>query len=418
MEEYDEYDNGELFQTALGLIEPWRIHRVDFSIERERLDIHVRHNRGFKFICTNCTTNNGVHDTVKRTWRHLNFFQYETYLRCHVPRIRCTTCKKTTTIPVPWARTGSGFTLLFEAFAMELAKVMAISLVGLTVGEYDTRVMRIVTHHVSNARKSVDMSMVTKIGIDETNEKKGHNYITTFVDLEKERVLYATKGKDNATIKRFTKDLKAHRGNPDAIQTATIDLSPAYTKGVTDHLPKATITYDHFHVIGLINEAVDTVRREESKERKILKYSRYWWLKNPNNLKKKQAQKIQAMSIMNLKTARAYRIKLALQDIYNLTTMKEPERALKRWYYWATHSRIPAIIKVAKTIKKHWDGIMNYFKYRLTNGVVECFNGIIQTIKRRARGYRNTDNFITIVYLVKGKLNFNLPVVTGLTHYK
>jgi transposase len=411
----EEYDNIELFQLALGLIEPWKVQDVNLSLEKEKLDIYVHHTRGFKFTCTGCKDTHSAHDTISRTWKHLNFFQYETYLHCSVPRIRCTKCKKTSTVPVPWARAGSGFTLLLEAFTMELSRVMAISMVGLTIGEHDTRIMRVVTHHVHNTREKVDMSAVRKIGVDETSEKKGHNYITTFVDLERECVLYATKGKDSTTIKRFTKDLQEHGGDATHIQTAAIDLSPAYTKGVTDYLPEATITYDHFHVIGLVNEAVDSVRREESKEQEILKHSRYWWLKNPSNLKKKQAEKLQTMSDMNLKTAKAYRIKLSLQEIYKLKTAEE---ALRKWYYWATHSQILAIIKVAKTIKRHWEGIMNYFRYKATNGIVECFNGIIQTIKRRARGYRNTDNFITMVYLVKGKLNFNLPAVTGLTHYK
>jgi transposase len=184
-----------------------------------------------------------------------------------------------------------------------------------------------------------------------------------------------------------------------------------------ENLPHAQITFDHYHVIALVNKALDEVRKSEAKEQTLLKHSRYWWLKNPKNLTKKQAKKIDNLSQLNLKTARAYRIKLALQEVYKLKDPKAAEQALKKWYYWATHPRIPQIIKVAKTIKAHWEGILNYFEQEITNGLVECFNGIIQTLKRRARGYRNITNFITMVYLVKGELDFGLPAVTRLNPY-
>ena len=410
------YDNRELFKLALGLADPWKIEKVEFSADDERLDIYINHQRGGILKCCECQSSGSVHDRHKRTWRHLNFFQYETYIHCKVPRINCPSCRKVKTASIPWSRPGSGFTILFEAFVMELAKVMAISVTGDIVNEYDTRLMRIVSHYVTKGRSCVDMSRVRNIGIDETSKKKGHDYITVFVDLDEEKVLFATPGKDNTTIKRFVVDLEKHKGDPGNIKAATIDLSPAYIKGVGEQLPNAEITHDHYHVVALVNKALDEVRREEVKNQTVLKNSRYFWLKNPQNLKKSQAKKLTSLSQMNLKTARAYRIKLALQGIYKLKSPGEAEQQLKKWYFWATHSRLPAIVKVAKTIRQHWRGILNYFKDRLTNGLVESFNGIIQTIKRRARGYRNTDNFITMVYLVKGNLNFDLPPVTRLTH--
>lgn len=412
------YDNRNLFQKALGIQEPWKVEEVKFSVSEGHLDIRIRHHRGTKFSCGKCQAQAGVYDTVERSWRHLNFFQYEAYIHCPVPRIKCQICGKVMVVEVPWARTGSGFTLLFEAFVMELAKEMAMSITGRIVREHDTRVMRIVKHYVWEAREKIDMSNVKRIGVDETSSRKGHNYVTIVADLEKDRVLFATPGRDNTTIKRFVDDLKIHGGKPEQIIAASIDLSPAFEKGMQENLPDTQITYDHYHVIGLANKALDEVRREEAVREQILKRSRYWWLKNPQNLKAGQATQLAKLSQMNLKTARAYRIKLALQEIYKHTDVKKAAAALKSWYYWATHSRLPQIVKMAKTIKEHWVGVLNYFTEKITNGLVECFNGIIQTVKRRARGYRNSRNFITMIYLVKGDLSFDLPPVTNLTHYR
>lgn len=410
------YNNSTLFQLALGIQSPWQVEKVVFSADKERLDIYIKHIRGSKFECPHCQNKAGVYDTNQRTWRHLNFFQYEAYLHCPVPRIKCGECNKTSSIPVPWARAGSGFTLLFEAFVMELTKQMALSTTGGIVGEHDTRLMRIIKHYVEIGRNRLDMSNVTCIGVDETSSKKGHNYITIVADLKADRILFATSGKDHTTLERFVTDLKSHQGKPENIVAASIDLSPAYQKGMKENFPHTEITFDHYHVVALVNKALDEVRRQEAKQESVLKHSRYWWLKNPTNLKTNQAKKLKPLSRMNLKTARAYRIKLALQEIYRLKNSSQAELALKKWYYWATHSRIPQIVKVAKTIKAHWQGILNYFKDGFSSGMVECFNGIIQTLKRRARGYRNIPNFITMVYLVKGELDFGLPVVTKLTH--
>jgi transposase len=414
-----EYHNqNDLFQLALGLQDPWQVKEITFSEEPGRLDIYITHTKGAQFPCADCQQLLGVHDTVDRTWRHLNFFQYETYLHARLPRIQCDACQTTKNVPVPWARPGSGFTLLFEAFVMELAQAMALAAVSKIVGEHDTRLMRIASHYVNQARGNLDMSSVRLIGTDETSQAKGHNYVTTVLDLEQKRVLFATPGRDNTTIKRFVKDLKVHNGQPEQIEQACADLSPAYQKGITEQLPNANIVYDRFHVMKLANEALDQVRRAEALENPLLKRTRYAWLHNPETATDKQTEQLKALTKLNIKTVRAYQIRLALRDVYEIRDRELAKKALKRWYFWATHSRIEQIIKAAKTIKAHWDGILAFFKSRIANGLAEGINSIIQLIKRRARGYQNTDNFITMIYLACSKLDFNLPQVCGVTHGK
>jgi transposase len=326
-----------------------------------------------------------------------------------VPRIKCSNCG-VRLINVPWARADSGFTLLFEAYIMILAPSMPVKRIAELVSEHDTRLWRVLQHHVEEAREQADCSDVKKVGVDETSSKRGHNYVTIFVDLEKSKTIFATEGKDNTTVKLFKDDLSKHGGDPDAIKDVSCDMSPAFIKGVEENLPNAEFTFDKFHVLKTLNEAVDEVRRQEQKGQPELKNTRYIFLKNPENLTNKQADRLKEIKLkdLNLKTMRAYQIRLNFQELW-LQPPDQAERFLKKWYFWATHSRIEPVKEAAYTIKRHWDGVLNWFKSRINNGILEGFNSLVQAAKARARGYRTTEYLITMIYLITGKLRFNLP---------
>lgn len=400
----------DLFQMALGLTPPWRVSSSEFDMEQRRLDIHIDFPKGSDFICPKCREE-GVkaYDTVQKTWRHLNFFQHEAYLTARVPRIKCGKCG-VLLVDVPWARPGSGFTLLFEAMIMVLVKAMPIKTVAQYIQEHDTRIWRVLHHYIDQARAREDRSFVCHVGIDETSSKRGHNYVSLFVDLDDSKVLFVTEGKDASTIERFQQDLLDHEGSPENISEVCCDMSPAFISGVEKNFPAAHLTFDKFHVLKIINDAVDRVRREEQKNRPELLRSRYLWLMNPQKLRESQAETLSSLTLkkMNLKTSRAYQIKLTFQELYE-QPLWSAEPFLKRWYFWATHSRLQPIIEAAKTIKRHWDGVLRWFKSRINNGVLEGINSLIQAAKARARGYRTTRNFIAMIYLTGGKLNFRLP---------
>jgi len=160
----------------------------------------------------------------------------------------------------------------------------------------------------------------------------------------------------------------------------------------------------------IVNEAVDKVRRQEQKERPELIRTRYIWLKNQNNLKSAQRKTLEELQVkkLNLKTSRAYHIRINFQDFFTQPT-ETAELFLKKWYFWATHSRLQPIIEAAYTIKRHWDGVLRWFHSRINNGMLEGFNSLVQAAKARARGYRTTRNLIAMIYLIGGKLNFGLP---------
>jgi transposase len=401
-------NENELFQAALGILPPWLIHQCSFSLDAGRLDLYLDFPRGATFPCPVCgAANCKAFDTKNLTWRHLNFFQHQTYLHARTPRVECSRCG-VHRVSVPWARPDSGFTLLFEAFVLQLVKVMPVLAAARLLGLHDTLVWRIVKHYVDAARRHADHSSVKQVGIDETAARRGHDYVSLFVDLHERKVLFVSPGKDAATVAAFAQDLQAHQGDPLAITDVSADMSPAFEKGVTENLPNATITFDKYHVVSLVNEAVDEVRRQERKDHPELSGTRYIWLKNMENLTPNQEQQLESFALTrcHLKTARAYQIRLAFQDLYN----QPPETAkdyLKEWYFWATHSRIQPIIDVAKTIRRHQDGVLRWFTSRINNGILEGINSLVQAAKAKARGYRSNRNFATIIYLIAGKLNLS-----------
>jgi len=401
-------DDIELMQLALGISSPWYITEVELNIKQRRIDIYIDFLKGSRFSCECGEKECKVYDTREREWRHLDFFQYKAYLHSRVPRIECYKCG-VKQVKVPWAREGSGFTLLFEALLLQLAKEMSVLSVSRHTEVNPDSVWRILGHYVNSAIKETDLSKVKKVGLDECSKQKGHKYITTFCDLDEAKVIYVAEGKDANTVKEFKEHLEAHKGSVEQIEQVCCDMSVAYISGVEKNLPKAKITFDKYHVMALINEAVDEVRRDEVKENSLLKDTRYIWLKNPENLTEKQRDKFTSIKGLDLKTAKAYQIKIALQRLWEYKYCKVAQEYLKSWYNWAIRSRIHQIKEVAKTIKRHWDGILAFIESRISNGIVEGINSKIKTALKRAYGFKSFEYYKTIIYLIAGKLNFKLP---------
>jgi len=400
-------DEHMLFSTAIGLEEPWKVVEIEFSKDKGRLDLTIDFQKGATFPCASCEEGDcPVHDTKERTWRHLNFFQYETYLHARVPRIKCKNCG-IKQVEVPWARPGSGFTLLFEMLVLQLCREMSVAGVGGVVGEHANRIWRILEHYVERARRRVNLSFFHILGIDEFSVRKGHEYMTSFSDIDASRVIFVAESRRKKVIAEFTKDMK-HRGyDPERIDLICCDMWDAYLNGIRNHIPQASVVFDRFHIMKQMNKAIEKVRWAEQKTNKDLKKTRFIWLKNPKNLTEQQAEKLSCLKKYDLKTARAYHIKLALARFWDIKDSKESEAYLKKWYFWATHSRLAPVIEVAHGIKSYWQGVINYTKFRITNGVVEGLNSKIKTAMKRAYGFKQTEYLKTIVYLVVGKLCFD-----------
>jgi len=398
----------DLFQRALGLEEPWRVVGSEFDVAERRLELRLDFPRGSRFPCPegDCAECE-VHDTSEKSWRHLDFFQHQAYLIARVPRVRCPE-HGVRQVTLAWARPGSGFTLLFEALVMAMVAEMPVRAVADLVGENDTRVWRVLHHYVEDARADQDLSGVERLGVDETSNKRGQDYVSIFADLDEGRAIFATEGRDAAVYGRFVADLEAHGGSAGQIAEVCQDMSESFLAGALKHLPEAEITFDRYHVKAQLSKAVDEVRRSEATEQHdLLRRSRYLWLKNPSNLSGKQRVRLDELLAHPLKTARAYRWMLKFDHFYELDG-DAAEQYLRRWCKGAIRSRLKPILDFARMVREYWLGIVRWHHSKVSNGLLEGLNSLVQAAKRRARGYRSTRNYIAMIYLVAGKLDIGV----------
>ena len=203
-----------LFSQALGLVKPWEVQQVSLDVKASRIDLYIAWNSAVA-ACPACHASDQVlHDHRQRSWRHLDFFQFEAHVHCRLPRVQCSACNSTSQLQVPWARAGSRFTLMFEALALTLAREMPVAACARILRCTGNALWRQIDTHVGLARARESYADVKVIGIDETSCAKGHDYITLVHDLSRSRLIYATAGKDSSTIERFCQDLKTHQGTP------------------------------------------------------------------------------------------------------------------------------------------------------------------------------------------------------------
>lgn len=410
------------FHELLGLNECWEVKAVEYDEEEERFFLVICETPQL-WLAERCPHercgSEGItcHDhTQTRAWRHLDVFGKRADLLCNVPRGRCPQCRKVYRVKVPWEGRGKHFTTGFEGFALALMREMPVSKAAEIIQETDQRMWRMLFAHVDAAYAQLDLSELVWIGADEMSSRKGHNYLTVFADLLKGRVIFATEGKDADTFKAFVKALGEHNGHPKAITQAAIDMSPAYRKGVRENLPNAQLVLDKYHVVALVNAAVDEVRRAEAREadeagRQELKDSRWIFRKNPENLTDKQRDRLAEMDLQHLVTGVAYQMRLNLQRVYRCRTAETAQRQLEDWIHWVRAKAeklgplLDPMVRVAKSIEQHTKGILAHWQQGLTTAYLEGLNSVFSAVKRKARGYRSTVYMITVLYFVAGKLN-------------
>ena len=409
-------DQNQLFTLALGITQPWKIESVEFSATQKRLDIIIDFAPGSRFQLGGESKDKNsypAYDTVEKQWRHLDFFQHECYIKARTPRVKKEDGSIQLVTP-PWAGREKGFTLLFEALLLQLLKCMAVKQVERLCRIDDDKLWNMIRHYVDDARKILDMSMLQTLGVDETSIRKGHKYVTLFVDTEKSQTLFVTEGKDSSTFSAFEADLINHGGETSQVSTISMDMSPAFIKGADAHFPSAQKVFDKFHIVKLFNVAVDKVRKQEQKELgkengKLLKDARWAILKNKSNLTDKQKVTLASIEMhgQNLMTFKMLRMRESLQDAYRLaTSASDFEARLKALRQWLLKSRLEPAIELGNMMKEHWLGIISWFRLKISNAILEGLNSLVKAAAARARGFRTIRNYTTIIYLITGKLNF------------
>lgn len=394
----------QLFEMALGLGVHWKVTESRFEGDPKKLILKLEAVGGRHWQCPECGECGPLHDTVEKRWRHLNFFQYESELCALVPRCRCGT-HGVRQVEVPWGRAGSGFTLMFEALAMLLCQQMPVADVAELLGEQDTRLWRMVSAHVEKAQAERDWSGVTRILVDETSARRGQRYVTNFVDADSGKLLLMVEGRKADTFKEFVEELRAHGGDSSRIAWVGMDMSGAYVAVAKIYLPKARKAFDHFHLMALAGVALDEVRRSLHAKNPGLKGSRWSLLGNEWTRSEAQQKQRRELREKYPKIGRALGLRESLQDAL---WMRDKD-CLIWWCEWAQRSRLAPFIKLAATLKKHWEGILGFFESGITSAAIESMNGKIQLAKRMARGFRNFKFLRTISYLKAAQLSFTLP---------
>jgi transposase len=401
--------NQDILALGLGLTEPWKIvdQYLDTSKKPYELYIKISSDRGSKYPCPECGEMCKAHDFKEFTWRHLNFFQHHCYLTAEVPRIRCKE-HGVKRINVPWARTGSQFTLLFEQAAMLLVKEMPVKSAAQYMAITDKSLWRVVEHYVNKAVSKLDLSSLVCFGLDETSAKKNHNYVTIFIDLDRKSkpVVFATPGKGKSCLQAFKEHLKEHGGQPEKVIEVVCDMSQSFMPAVGENFQRATITVDWFHVVKLFTNALDEVRRREMKQEDFPKDVRWSTLKGGDRVRtESQEQALQDLESKGFATATAYRVKELLRWIRHAAT---PQAARWRITNFIRHAEeqisgdptLKPVQKALETFKEYAKYIARRWVSYHTNARLEGLNSLFQAAKARARGYRKTSTFITMIYLI------------------
>jgi len=407
-----------MFMMALGIQSPWRITSIEM-VEGKRpelkdMRITIDFEEGARFPYPGEAEACPVYDTHERTWRHLNFFQYRCYITARMPRIRLSD-GKIRSVEAPWGREGSGFTLMMEGVILTLVQNMSVAAVAREIGEHDTRLWRVIGYHVEKALELQDFSDVTGIGVDEYSHR-GHNYITVFLahpsEGTKGRVLFVTRGKDKGCVPRFVEQFKAKKGDVEKVVVTTSDMIHGFRNAMAEAFPEAVETVDKFHVVKNCEDAVDSVRRREmrgksQKKCRLLDGTRYIWLKNEENLTVKQREKLEELlQVDYLDTVKAYDMRLRLQDFYSSHDSYDEGMVVdfEELALDFCNSSIKEMQKFGKLLTANAEHILNYFDTKSTNAILEGFNSKISLIKNRARGFRNMDNFMNMIYFCCGGL--------------
>lgn len=394
------------YSQVLGLSNPWKVNAVMLDPTAQTFDIEVVFD-GRNALCPECGASCPIHSFRKRRyWRHLDMMQFKTKIHTQAPRTSCA-AHGVKTIRVPWADAHSRFTLVFEAFAIEVLKATASvtqaqSLLRLS---WDA-VQRIKERGVQRGLKRRKEDAITHIGIDEKSFLKGHKYVSIMTDIERGRVLDVvqdrTKESASLLIKTSLSDEQC-RG----VKAATMDMWPAFMNAWRQE-SDAPIVHDRFHISKYLGDAVNAVRKTEHRTLmkrgdNLLKGTKYLFLKNERAGDEKK--RFSALMNEELKVGRAWTLKEAFRHFWEYVRESAARSFFDRWYFRATHSRLKPIIDVAKLLQRHLTGLLSHCAHDITNAVTEGLNNKIQSIKANARGFRNFAHYRIAILFSCGKLD-------------
>lgn len=396
----------------LGLAEPWTVTGVELSVDRRRVDVWVGHPRGVRFGCPEPGCGHRalpVRDhSEEREWRHLDSMQFLTFLHARPPRVACPT-HGVRQVRLPWAEPMSRFTLLFERLAIDVLAECHVEAAAWLLRVSWDEAWHLMQRAVARGLAAKPVQVPARIGVDEKAAGRGQDYLTVVSNVDTGTVEYLADERRQASLDGYFTRLTAEQLA--RVEAVAMDMWEPYIASVRTHVPDPDekIVFDRFHVMRYLTGAVDTVRKREHRALSrtgdtTLAGSKYLWLYSAENLPGRWADRFAALRAVDLKTGRAWAIKESLRHFWSYQRRGWADKHWRRWYFWATHSRLRPVIDAAKTLKRHEAGLLSYFKHRITNATAEGLNSRIQAIRANGRGYRNRDNLKTAIYFHCGGL--------------
>jgi len=333
------------------------------------------------------------------------------WLVLHLHRVECKKCGALVQEDRLLADPKKHYTHQLARYVLDLSRRMTIADIGDHLGMSWDTVKEIIKSDLERRSQKIDWRNLTHIAIDEISVAKGQRYLTVVLNLRTGRVLFVAEGKKADVLAPFFKRLRRSRTKLEAV---AMDMCAAYKLAVETYYRRpCAIVYDRFHVIKLLNEHIDEIRREEMRNaesdeiRKIIKGKRYLLLYGRENLRKRDVEPLKALLLLNANLCTAYILKEQLRLFWDAPTRQDGEEFLREWMAAAQASGIKRLAKFAKTLHDHWDGLLAYFDHPITTGPLEGVNNSIKVLKRKAYGYRDVEFFkLRILFIHECKSKF------------
>jgi transposase len=349
-----------IIEDLLHIVNPFYVEKIDKNEAKKEVHIHIGISTDYR---PEGFENFRIHSHKDRSWEHLNLFEYRCFLHGKLPMYEDKTTKAYKQLEVNFSREHSRFTILYELRVMELMQIHhCFTKVAEQLKINTQRVEKIYHDYTTHLNQNNSLINSKKIGFDETSTKKGHNYITTFVDMETHEILAIEDGKSGEAVELFA----AQHENPMNVTEISIDMSAAFISAAKKEFSNANITFDKWHVIKLLYKHLDDFKA----------------------------------TMANVHDS----LVLSIEKIESFFNQKQAEKGKSQLIFMADF----AADKVgdnpfSRTIYRYYEGIVQYFSSKLTNGVLEGINSSIQTIKRVAKGFRYVENFKKMIRFVFAK---------------
>ena len=400
----------ELYKRLLGITSPWVVNAVRLELKQRTVSVVVAYDSSIPVACPICGGQAVIYDRQKRRWRHLDTMQFKTIVECEVPRARCEE-HGVKQLSVAWAEGNARFTALFEALVIGFLKEASISGVAGLVGLSWDEVAGIQERAVKRGLARRKTQPLEHIGVDETSFQKHHEYVTVILDRQRDVVLDVLDDRKAESLERWLRGRPAH--HLASVQTLTMDMWDPFILAVRNRIPDADekICFDRFHVAQHFGKALDKVRAQEhrgllaAEGSSPLTGTKYDWQRNASRLDNRSRRDFMALSRMNLKTARAWRIKETASELWNYSYRSAADRAWKSLLGWISRCRLEPVKKVGKMLRTYLWGVLNAIIARVSNAMLEAKNARIQWVKKMACGFRNRKRFRMAILFHLGGLN-------------